>query len=526
VKRLLILLAAVMMYSLPSLAAWTRVRFQTNYCGDSVASCTFTVPATTAGRLLVVAMMYDGDTVNVSSASGAGTWTHPSSCKGSFSGGSGVDWIYNLSSTSGATSITVNLSATASFVDYWYYEYTGTAPFTFDVCGVNNGSSSTSAPAGSVTTSGANGLAIAGVKGDQTFAASTTVTATGSNPWTSPTTLVSAFEAMAEALNFAATTTQPLFTVSPATNSVGSTIAFQDSATGGGGGGGTGTRAKRVFAMWLRTDGGAIGGGSTGGGGGSDPPPPPPPSGGTDFMLQIAHDEFSSGTTLAFNEGNPHGVPSDWDFYSSAILTDGNNPCASVTPCSTTMAMTYWGTVYADKNGNPATNTRVQIKGCRSYWLNSSTHAWTLTGPDDNPDDEDYPEDFSSGATTANKRTESDGSLSIKLASGKTNHFFGPFPRITFPRAQFGGVVNYCQMRLIVDNAGGTDDRASAKIIANVGGDFYPSATGAGIENNPGIGGGKMKYVTSAWRSFAFTSLPYTTLTANPPPLDLTGLNP
>jgi hypothetical protein len=196
-----------MMYSLPSLAAWTRVRFQTNYCGDSVASCTFTVPATTAGRLLVVAMMYDGDTVNVSSASGAGTWTHPSSCKGSFSGGSGVDWIYNLSSTSGATSITVNLSATASFVDYWYYEYTGTAPFTFDVCGVNNGSSSTSAPAGSITTSGANGLAIAGVKGDQNFAASTAVTATGSNPWTSPTTLVSAFEAMAEALNFAATTT-------------------------------------------------------------------------------------------------------------------------------------------------------------------------------------------------------------------------------------------------------------------------------------------------------------------------------
>lgn len=226
------------------------------------------------------------------------------------------------------------------------------------------------------------------------------------------------------------------------------------------------------------------------------------------------------------NEGHPHGVPKDWRFYTGPVVTEGNNPCASMTPCNRTVAMTYWGTIYADTAGNPATNTRVNIRNCHSYWLNRSTHAWNHFGPENNPTVENYPENFSGESSNANTRTESDGTLSVKLSSGKVSHFFGPYPRIEFPRAEFGGVVNYCEMRLIVDDSSLSDDRASAKIIGNIGGDFYPAARGAGIANNPGIGGGKYKYVLTAWRSFGMTTVSYETLIANPPPLRLAGDNP
>jgi hypothetical protein len=78
-------------------------------------------------------------------------------------------------------------------------------------------------------------------------------------------------------------------------------------------------------------------------------------------------------------------------------------------------------------------------------------------------------------------------------------------------------------MRLVLDNPDGTDDRAVARFLANVGADFYPSTSGGGIPNNPGIGGGKFKYVRTEWRSFAMTTLTEKQLKSNPPPVTLLG---
>jgi hypothetical protein len=78
-------------------------------------------------------------------------------------------------------------------------------------------------------------------------------------------------------------------------------------------------------------------------------------------------------------------------------------------------------------------------------------------------------------------------------------------------------------MRLVVDNPAGPDDRASARLLGNVGGDYYPSPTGPGILNNPGIGGGKFKYIRTEWRSFAMTTLTKQQLERNPPPITFAG---
>lgn len=245
----------------------------------------------------------------------------------------------------------------------------------------------------------------------------------------------------------------------------------------------------------------------------TQPSPPTTPPATLSTVEQIANDMQGS------NEGTPQGVPSSYDFYYGPVIEQGNNPGSQ-------QAMVLWGTVYVPVGGNPATNTRVNISGCHAYWLRKSTGVWTSFGPDNAPDVEDYPEDFQGPSAPTNVRTESDGSISVIPARGMTSHFYAPYPRIPIANTDFGGVVNYCEMRLILDNPNGTDDRGIAQFLGNVGGDYYPSTTGPGIENNPGIGGGKFKYVREDWRSFAMTTLTQAQLTANPPPVDLTGINP
>jgi hypothetical protein len=161
------------------------------------------------------------------------------------------------------------------------------------------------------------------------------------------------------------------------------------------------------------------------------------------------------------------------------------------------------------------------------YWLDNTGH-WTkgVDGAAYTPDDGAYPEDFSSGEVTDNVRTETDGSISVKPLSGDCSHFYAPWPRIPITGSTWVGVVVVADIRLILDNAGGTDDRANAKYLVNIGADYYPSTQGAGIENNPGIAGSKFKYATSSWRSVSMTTLTSAQLTANPPPIDFGGINP
>jgi hypothetical protein len=239
-----------------------------------------------------------------------------------------------------------------------------------------------------------------------------------------------------------------------------------------------------------------------------------------DIMAQIA------GDMLGMNEGHPHGIPSNWGFYAGPSISDGNHASTSCNngPCK---AMDYWGTVYVDALGNSSSNTRVSIRNCQAFWLNSSTNRWTKWGPDTTPQGvEDYPEKFDGPTTPTNVKMEPDKSMSVLPASGKTSHFYGPYPRIPIDPDFFAGVVSVCEMRLVLDNPAGPDDRAVARFLGNVGGDFYPGTTGAGILNNRGIGGGKFKYIKSDWRSFAMTTLPEKQLKSNPPPVTLAGAAP
>ena len=240
------------------------------------------------------------------------------------------------------------------------------------------------------------------------------------------------------------------------------------------------------------------------------PPPPPPPS---NPAAQIAAD------MQGHNEGHPHGVPSTWDFYSGPFTQMGNNPAGN-------SAIEMWGAVYVDASGNPATNTRVNIRGCQAWWLRASSGQWIKGADTSTPDVGSYAEDFSADYGAADVVSLPDGSISVTAGNGHMTHFYAPYPRIQIDPQDFGGVVSICQMRLVLADPNGPDDRGIARFLGEVGADYYPSTTGPGIQNNPGIAGGKFKYVQSGWRSFAMTTLSQSDLAANPPPINLTGVAP
>jgi hypothetical protein len=239
-------------------------------------------------------------------------------------------------------------------------------------------------------------------------------------------------------------------------------------------------------------------------------------SGSTNVAAQI------SGDMSGANEGHPHGVPLSWDWANGSAIEEGNNSEGQ-------QAMTAWGVVYEGAEGNPASNTRVNIRNMRAWFLSKSKGTWTMIQNTSTPEGEAYVEDFSNDSNrSADIRREPDGTISVTAGGGYNFHFY-PSPRASINPDDIGGIVTIFEARLIVGDSSRADDRSTANYLAGAGGDYYPSLTGSWPGNtsyNPGIAIGREKYVKTYWRSFAMSTVPASQLAQNPPPIDLTGIEP
>jgi hypothetical protein len=254
--------------------------------------------------------------------------------------------------------------------------------------------------------------------------------------------------------------------------------------------------------------------------GASGPPSKPPSDPPSDPDSSVATQVFSDMTGQ--NEAFPHGVPSSWDFAQGPVITMGNNSQGW-------KAIEAWGVLYVPTSGNPATNTRVNIRNMQTYFLSKSTGKWLVLQNTSDPDGADYFEDFSGDSNfPADVRTEPDGSISAKTSAGYVFHFY-PSDRATINPSDIGGIVTTLEARLIVDNPAKADDRSIAKFLVGSGADYYPALTGSWPGNatfDPGVGNGKLKFVDSAWRSFSMTTCTLAQLKSSPPPVDFTGILP
>ena len=229
---------------------------------------------------------------------------------------------------------------------------------------------------------------------------------------------------------------------------------------------------------------------------------------------------INSITTIIYDmtpphEGMPHGVPTSYNWASKPRVGWGNNPQGF-------KAMIAWGQLYEAATGNPATNTRVQIRNIRAYMLSKRDGQWYLLQSSTRVEGAAFREDFAGNDNkAADIRYEPDGSISVKAGQGYNFHFWTP-SRVSIDPNDVGGILTNVQARLVIDNPQQVDDRSQARYVLSMGGDYWLNLTAKwdNWQTNGDIGIGKFKYVTTRWRAFNMTTLSPEQITQNLPPLE------
>jgi hypothetical protein len=217
------------------------------------------------------------------------------------------------------------------------------------------------------------------------------------------------------------------------------------------------------------------------------------------------------------HEGRPHGVPDSYDWVRGPVIGMGNKPP------TTWHAITAWGQLYEDAAGNPARNTRVQIRRIRTYVLSKQDGKWHLLQSSEGVEGAAYREDF---VDDINKkpdlRHEPDGSVAVKAGGGYNFHFWPQGGRASLDPSDVAGILTTVQARLVVDHPSQPDGRAKARYLLSMGADYWQDrqARWDHFRTNGGMATGRFKYVTVEWRAFNCTTLTGKELRRRPPPFD------
>jgi len=236
-------------------------------------------------------------------------------------------------------------------------------------------------------------------------------------------------------------------------------------------------------------------------------------------------------TVGTLHEAIPHGVPTNHEHRTKAVLKNPAPPNAEMT------YINIRGAVYVDESNYRAPNTRVEIINCQTYGLKQATNAWEklidlspgkLAG-------KGWHEDFSTpgDAMYTNIRTEASGSKSVINYDGYNLHFFNntnlaPLVYVGYNYSEF---VTGCSTRLILEDPNGPDNRASSAYIITTGNDWKKADNTCTVNQSGAtlcyaIGAGRYIKATSNWRRVVYSSLDSADLNSKPMPPDALFRNP
>lgn len=180
--------------------------------------------------------------------------------------------------------------------------------------------------------------------------------------------------------------------------------------------------------------------------------------------------------------------------------------------------------------GNQAPNTRVEVYGLQG-WLQRPNTSWELWNYAQRAGGYMTPINWDeySGGPFDNPTLRDETLGSSILAPGRgiaENHNWHAFTGAKLMDSYIG-IATCLYARLVLDVDGGTDDRASCKVLLAVAGDYYQDyATVIGNKyigvNVNAMGYSRLKYVTNEWQLFAFYStntISQSAFRANPPPI-------
>lgn len=212
----------------------------------------------------------------------------------------------------------------------------------------------------------------------------------------------------------------------------------------------------------------------------------------------------------------PHGVPDsyDWCCHPEVRTQPDEVP-------SGWNSLTAWGQVYESIDGNPAINTRVELKDFET-WILYKSGIWKRVQYSEDVDGAHYQEDFASdNSHPADIRNEPDGGVSVTAGDGFNFHFWPSTGRAIIDPINITGVWVTLKARLVIDDQNGSDDRNIASYTMNVGADWWRTKTAQwapDFANNVEVGMGRFKLVKGEWQSYNMTTLDQDMLIDNPLP--------
>jgi hypothetical protein len=275
-------------------------------------------------------------------------------------------------------------------------------------------------------------------------------------------------------------------------------------------------------------------------------PPSPPPSSGDAITNTLELVDQDSNPNLA-HEAIPNGVPQQpgfwWRDHAAFHTTTRNSPKPSVDGAGRSYiddlpaynTINPWGEVYVAEGGNPAWNTRVQLKDIQLYYLSKSSNQWVQLANDKFISGGPYSENFDNGGGQGGVcsdrsvsrwfRDEADGTRSVTAGSGCQAHFWlSDSRRVDWNASDAKGVYATFKARLILNDPSGPDDRAQARYIAGVGIDYFKKGyvmTGPDdFSGNTTLGQGRFVFVQNQWRNINVSDLSLDQLRQNPPPIN------
>ena len=165
--------------------------------------------------------------------------------------------------------------------------------------------------------------------------------------------------------------------------------------------------------------------------------------------------------------------------------------------------------VLFDGVGHAATNTRVHFRNVKAFYKSKRTGQWVSWGSSPGVSGYATPkEGLFGGSVPQDRRVNSDGSVEIKPPSDSSLAWHGwwTLGRLPIDAADIDAVFVTVQARLIVDNPSLPDDRSAARLLSQVGGDYYIDTATNWPGAQPAAGVSRAKLVTNEWQSFSMVT--------------------
>lgn len=216
------------------------------------------------------------------------------------------------------------------------------------------------------------------------------------------------------------------------------------------------------------------------------------------------------------NEIFPAGVIDiGWKFNAQVVM--GTEPYGSAIPnwwkgnrYEKWRSVVTWFVIYPGEGGNPAPNSAVEINGLELWYLSAKDRVWRRL--------QSGPLPAWSGAYAQNAIDSSTESTFRKVsntaaifAPGSNNMVHGGLGQVAVPwndatdKADIDAIYASVRHRLVLKNSNEPDDRAKARLIVQVGIDYYPwvgakVADLAPANYVPSAGSGRFLPSVNGWR--------------------------